>query len=284
MTPFDDRLCSLGEGPLWHPERKHLFWFDIEGKALLARVGDEKKRWDFDEHVSAAGWLDHDHLLVAGETSLFRFNVETSSREEICALEQDKPGNRSNDGRADPYGGFWIGTMGKNAEEKAGAIYRYYRGEIRLLYPEMTVTNSICFSPDGSRAYFIDTRSFLLQTVSLSEEGWPVGQPEVFLDLRALQLKADGAVVDRNGNIWIAHWGQARISAYTPDGAMFHSEGVPATQVTCPSFGGDDFSTLFATTARVNLSPETLKMEPMAGAVFARKVDFQGQAEHQVVL
>lgn len=284
MTVFDDRLCTLGEGPLWHPERQQLFWFDIQGKALLSRVGEAQLRWDFEEHVSAAGWIDHDRLLVASETALFRFDLETGERADLCALEQDKPANRSNDGRADPYGGFWIGTMGKDGEPLAGSIYRFYRGEIELLYPEMTITNSICFAPGGDRAYFIDTRSFLLKTVALNDEGWPVGEPEIFLDLRAMELKADGAVVDVAGNVWIAHWGQARVSAYSPDGALLHSEGFPATQVTCPAFGGADFSTLHVTSARVNFKPERLKMEPLSGATFARTVPFQGQREHQVIL
>ncbi|MEL6588225.1 MAG: SMP-30/gluconolactonase/LRE family protein, partial [Pseudomonadota bacterium] len=124
---YDTRRCNLGEGPLWHPTRQELFWFDIIGKTLHSKA----QSWTFDEHVSAAGWVDDTTLLVASETALFRFDLTTGDRTDICALEADNPVTRSNDGRADPQGGFWIGTMGKEAEPKAGAIYRFYKGELR---------------------------------------------------------------------------------------------------------------------------------------------------------
>jgi len=132
---FDDRRCELGEGPLWHPGRKQLFWFDILGKRLLTRTDDGARDWQFSELVSAAGWVDDENLLIASETALFRFDLDSGARSEVCALEADQPNTRSNDGRADPQGGFWIGTMGKTAEPGAGAIYRWFRGELRRLFP-----------------------------------------------------------------------------------------------------------------------------------------------------
>ncbi|MEP6333662.1 MAG: SMP-30/gluconolactonase/LRE family protein, partial [Anderseniella sp.] len=124
MEVFDSTPCTLGEGPLWHPERGQLFWFDIIGKTLFCREGQTLHQWRFDENVSAAGWVDRDTLLIASETGLFRFDIETGRQCLVQTLEADNAATRSNDGRADPWGGFWIGTMGKNAEPKAGAIYR----------------------------------------------------------------------------------------------------------------------------------------------------------------
>ena len=125
---FDPRMCDLGEGPVGHPDRQQLFWFDILGKRLLSQTSDGPQEWHFPELVSAAGVIDRDTLMIASETALFRCNLETGAKREIAALEADNPTTRSNDGRADPFGGFWIGTMGKQAEPGAGAIYRYYRG------------------------------------------------------------------------------------------------------------------------------------------------------------
>ena len=93
-----------------------------------------KHFWQFDEHVSAAGWIDHDRLLIASETRLFSFNLATQAQQTVVALEAKDPRTRSNDGRADPWGGFWIGTMGKQAEAGLGGIYRYYQGTLRPLY------------------------------------------------------------------------------------------------------------------------------------------------------
>ena len=150
---FDQTQCQLGEGPLWHPTRKQLFWFDILGK----RLHTKGRHWQFDNHVSAAGWIDQDSLLIATDNALRHFDIATGKHRAVCPLEADNPVTRSNDGRADPQGGFWIGTMGINAEEGAGAIYRYYKGELRQLFAPISISNAICFAPDGKAAYFTDT-------------------------------------------------------------------------------------------------------------------------------
>jgi sugar lactone lactonase YvrE len=80
VATFDDRACILGEGPLWHPERAQLFWFDIMGKRLMTRTEDGARTWVFDRHVSAAGWVDRETLMVASETDLFRFDIDTGAR------------------------------------------------------------------------------------------------------------------------------------------------------------------------------------------------------------
>ena len=80
---FDNRPCELGEGPLWHPQRGQLFWFDITGQRMLSVEKGEQRQWRFPEMVSAAGWVDRDMLLIAGERDLFLFDVET---EEIQTL------------------------------------------------------------------------------------------------------------------------------------------------------------------------------------------------------
>ena len=157
MSVFDKRQCALGEGPLWHPERKQLFWFDILGKRLLSRTADGPLEWRFQSHVAVAGWVDHDTLIIVSETTLLRFDIPTGKTSPLLDLEADKPATRPHDGRADPFGGLWIGTIGKGVEAGAGSLYRYYRGEITQLKTGMTLPNSICFSPDGRTAYYAET-------------------------------------------------------------------------------------------------------------------------------
>ncbi len=274
MQVFDDRVCALGEGPLWHPKRQELFWFDILGKRLLSK----SQIWEFDEHVSSAGWVDEDTLLMASESALWRFDIRLGERERVVPLEADNPATRSNDGRADPFGGFWIGTMGKAAEPRAGAIYRYYRGELRKLYPDITVSNAICFSPDGSHAYFADTWTRRVMRQVLDDHGWPKGEPEEFLDLREDGLNPDGAVVDAGGGFWNAQWGASLVACYDADGSCLHAVEVPATQASCPAFGGPHLSTLFVTSAADGVD------EGQGGMTFAIELDVKGQAEHQVIL
>lgn len=279
-TIFDRRSCTLGEGPLWHPERGQLFWFDILGRQLLSREGDTALEWSFDEYVSAAGWVDRDTLLVASQTSLMRFDIPSGAHEVIAPLEADNTVTRSNDGRADPQGGFWIGTMGINAEPGAGAIYRYYKGAVERIFADITVSNAICFAPDGRHAYYADTPTLQIMVQPLDAEGWPDGAPEVFVDLNEAGLKPDGAVVDSQGALWNAQWGAGRVARYLPDGTLDQVIEVPGLHSTCPAFGGEDLRTLYVTSASAGLdSPDSAQ-----GATFVATVEVAGQAEHRVVL
>lgn len=284
-TVFDDRICALGEGPLWHPMRQQFFWFDIVGKRLLTRTDAGPQEWQFDENVSAAGWIDNDTLLMASETGLWKFSLTTGSRELVVPLEADNPVTRSNDGRADPWGGFWIGTMGKNAEADAGAIYRYYKGELRQLYQPITIANAICFSPDRRFAYYTDTLTKLVMRQPLAtSDGWPEGAAEVYLDLRAEGLNPDGAVIDAAGNMWVAQWGACRIAVYAQDATFIKAIEFDALQTSCPAFGGADLTTLYCTTAAVGLRAATLEKHPRNGMTFHSENAGKGQAEHQVIL
>ena len=279
-TVFDDRPCHLGEGPLWHPDRQELFWFDIMGKRLLSRGAEGSREWQFDAHFSAGGLVDAETLLIASETGLWRFDITTGTRELLCPLEADRPETRSNDGRADAQGGFWIGTMGKEAQEGIGAIYRYYKGELRKLVEGITIPNAICFAPDGRTAYHSCTRSQIIQRQPLDAEGWPEGPATPFLDLRAEGLNPDGAVVDAEGYLWNAQWGAARVARYAPDGSLDRTVAVGGRHSSCPAFGGADLTTLFVTTAQENIPDPG----PAEGLVYAAEVGVTGQREHRVQL
>ena len=277
---FDHRTCYLGEGPLWHPTRKQLFWFDIVNSRLLSRVGDEALMWQLEEHHSAAGWIDEETLLIASETGLWRFDIECGQRRLIVPLEADRPETRSNDGRADRQGGFWIGTMGKKAERGEGTIYRFYKGELVKLFDDLTIPNAICFAPDGRTAYFACTKSGKIQSQALDAEGWPEGGPEVFVDLTSEGLNPDGAIVDAKGGVWNAQWGAGRVARYLPNGAFDRAVSVAGQHSSCPAFGGEDFRTLYITTAQEGIEAPDADQ----GVVYACEAGFDGVPEAQVAL
>ncbi|MDG4674922.1 SMP-30/gluconolactonase/LRE family protein [Shinella sp. 838] len=277
---FDETPCQLGEGVFWHPLREQLFWFDIIARRLMWHEGPDLRVWQFKEYTTAAGWVDRDNLLIATERGLFEFEIATGRRRLIVPLEDADAGTRSNDGRADPWGGFWIGTMGLNAEPGAGAIYRYFRGELRKLISSVSISNAICFAPDRSAAYYSDTATQQVMRQPLDESGWPTGVAALHIDLRGSASFPDGAVADAAGCLWLAEWGAGRIGRYDRQGQLISAISLPCLQPTCPAFGGKNLHTLFVTSASVNITP------PMSssGATFRIETDIEGVAEPRIIL
>lgn len=281
---FDATRCLLGEGALWHPEREQLFWCDILSNRVLSRVAGEFHEWSFERPVSCLGWVDRDRLIVATDADLTLLDLETNERERVVDLEADNPETRGNDGRADPQGGFWVSTMGIDKAVGAGALYRYYRGELRRLRAGMSAPNTICFTPDHRHAYFSDTPTQMVMRWRLGTDGWPEGEPDLWLDLRGTDLNPDGGICDADGNVWNAQFGAGRIACYGPDGNFRHAVEIPASQTTCPAFGGSDLSTLFVTSAAAGLSEVDLARVQGHGRTFSHETGARGRAEHRVVL
>ena len=216
---WDDRPCELGEGPLWDPDRGRLYWFDILGKRLLWRDAEGPGELALPEMASAAGRAEGGGLVVATESRIVHLDPDSGEMRRLAELEADNPGTRSNDGRADPWGGFWCSTMGRKAEDGAGSIYRFHRGELRRLHEGITIPNAICFSPDRRWAHFSDTAQCRVWKQPLAEtDGWPAGEAELFLDLSDEGLRPDGAVTDEAGVFWTALAGAGRVAAYSPEG------------------------------------------------------------------
>lgn len=286
---FDPRACTLGEGPFWHPQRQQLFWFDIVNCRLLSRLGDQALEWRLDRMASAAGWIDQDHLLLASETGLSRFNLVTGAEEMLCAIEADNPLTRSNDGRADPWGGFWMGTMSKAGEAGQGTLYRWTPSELRGIETGMSTPNAICFDADRACAYYADTKTRIIWRQPVDPvTGWPQGDKQVFVDLSATatspEHKPDGAVIDAEGCLWSAQWGSARVARYSPEGHFLSAIDLPTGHTSCPAFGDPDLKTLYVTTALQKLPEDRPDWQATAGQVFAINTSYVGRPEPRVLL
>lgn len=267
---FDDRICDLGEGILWHPSQGRPYWFDILNRKLRSVDGNGPREWDFPGMVSAMGVVGYFIAIVAAEDGIYLMSLEEGNTELLIPLEADKPENRSNDGKVDRQGGFWIGTMAKGGDRKGkGAIYRLWKGQVRKLYDGISIPNAICFSPDGGTAYFADTMAQVVWKVALDADGWPAAEREVFLDFSGTDIFPDGATVDAEGNFWNAQWGAGRVACYAPDGTFLKEVKVDAPHTSCCAFGGPGLATLYVTTAREEMSEEDLARYPDSGKVFA---------------
>lgn len=284
---FVDCRLDLGEGPIWHGPRGEFLWFDVNNGVLFRATPDGKVLGDlrFGEPAAAAAVIDEIQVAVITATGLVRVNLDTGDVDPIADVEADNAVTRSNDSRVDPAGGFWIGTMGRHAEPGAGAYYQYRLGELTLLYPNITIPNSTCFSPDGRLAYFADSPKRQIMKVAISPDtGRPVAEPEVFVDLTGQSAVPDGSVVDSAGFLWNAEYGGSRVVRYAPDGSVDREVRLPVSQVTCPCLGGPELTTLFITTATQNMNEDQLADEPHAGSCFRIEVDVPGQTETPIRL
>ena len=276
---------ELGEGPVWDDRAGCLIWCDILGQTLF--IGDAEsgliRTYGFGEPVSAAFLSEANQLYVAGASGLYMMEPETGTRQLVIPIEQDNPVTRANDSRVAPGGAIWFGTMGRKLEADAGAVYHIKNNKIETLFAPVSIPNATCFSPDGRTGYFCDTPKQRILQVDLNPEtGRPVAEARLFVDLSAEGLNPDGAVIDAEGCLWNAQWGAGRVAGYDPNGRFMRAIELPATQVTCPAFGGADLKTLYTTSAKEGLSAADQADQPLAGAVFAVEMEVAGLAERRV--
>mgnify|MGYP000265273618 CR=1 FL=1 len=199
-----DIACELGEGPSYDPQSGKLFWFDIVGRKLLERPFPDGPTavHDLPFMASAIAFAEGGMQLLVAENGVPLRDPKTGALTLHTALEANNPKTRSNDARVHPSGAFWIGTMAKDEADAAGAIYWFREGEVRTLYPGISIPNSICFSPDGRIAYFADTPRGILYRVECDPAtGMPTGEPRTFLDWRGREGFIDGSVVDAEGRV-----------------------------------------------------------------------------------
>jgi sugar lactone lactonase YvrE len=278
--------CHLGEGPTYDVATGTAWWFDIrEGQLFEAQLGLGQVRvHPLGRMASALGRIDAERQLIVADDGLYIRNLADGALSLYRPLEADNPATRSNDSRVHQSGTFWIGTMGRRAERGAGAIYALHRGEIVRLFPNISIPNAICFSPDGATGYFADSAENVLYRVALDPAtGLPSGAPEVLLRQRGAG-DIDGAVVDADGLIWNACWGGGCVDVYSPDGVHQRSIAVPARQASCPAFVGADLSRLLVTSAWQDMDDAARAADPGHGQTFLLEVGARGRAEPDVRL
>jgi sugar lactone lactonase len=280
---FLDSRCELGEGPFWHPFQERLFWFDILNKTLFSATegGIMIDRFTFDAPVSAAGVIDADNLGIASAAGIFRLHLPTDTREVICSLDADSTKVRANDGRVNPAGGLWIGTMSLKdpSSTPAGSLYQVRAGEVTTILTGQHIPNATCFSPDGKTAYFTDFVDKTIRKVSIDPEtGLPIGEWSEYAKVEG-PGGPDGAVIDSEGFMWNAEWGNSRVVRRDLKGRIVREVKVPVSKCTCPAFGGLNLKTLYITSAREGMSADALAAEPLSGGVFAIDIDVPGTPE-----
>ncbi|MCB4767551.1 SMP-30/gluconolactonase/LRE family protein [Ancylobacter sp. Lp-2] len=278
--------CHLGEGPSYDAASDTAWWFDILEKHLYAQSpsGGAHRVHELPVMASALAVVDERRQLISTEHGLMLRDIASGRLDKVADIEADDPATRSNDARVHPSGTFWVSTMGKRAEQGAGAIYAFRAGALLRLFSGISIPNAICFSPDGTVGYFADTRENTLFRVELDPlTGLPEGEPQT-LHRHPEAGGLDGAVTDAEGLIWCAIWGGGRVNAYSPAGELVRSLDVPARQPSCPVFVGRDFDRLLVTSAFEGMDEAARAGDPGHGRTFLFDVGARGRAEPRVRL
>jgi sugar lactone lactonase YvrE len=284
---LSERHCHLGEGCTYDPATDTALWFDILERTLFRAdlASGAVTSYALPLMASVLAFIDNQRQLLATENGLYVRDIADGGLTLLAPLEADNAATRSNDGRVHLCGALWIGTMGRRGEKGAGAIYRFYRGELLRLFANVTIPNAICFSPDGATAYFTDSREAILHRVAVDPaNAMPTGDPEILYDHRGGAGSLDGAVVDAEGLIWNARWGGSCTDVYTPEGERVRTIRVPATQPSCPAFVGRHFDRLLVTTAWEGMDEPARAADPHHGRTFILDVGARGRAEPRVRL
>jgi sugar lactone lactonase YvrE len=281
-----DLACQLGEGPTYDPASGKAFWFDIRGQKLheLHLASMAKAVHDLPFMGSVLAVVDADRQLLVSDNGLFIRHVADGRLAPFLTLE-DKAQNRSNDGRVHPSGALWASTMGRSAEKHSGAIYHVAGERVTKLFSNVTIPNSICFSPDGSVGYFVDSSVNQLMRVALDPKtGLPAGEAQVLSDQSGAPGDVDGSVCDAEGLIWNARWGEGAVDVYRPDGTKIARHLVPASQSSCPAFIGEKADRLLVTSAWQDLGDAARRADPQAGQTFELGVAVKGRFEPKFAL
>lgn len=287
VSVLSHHVCRLGEGPSYDPVSGRLFWFDIVNGDMLEHdmSAGTTAVHKLGRMASAVAVIDDARQLIATETGLFVRETATGRMTLHTPIEADNASTRSNDARVHPCGAFWVGTMPKNEKTGAGAIYWFFKGELRRLYSGITISNSICFTEDGATAYYTDTSTGLLMRVACDPAtGLPTDEPKVFVDHRGAKGHIDGSVLDRDGVLWNACWGASVVNAYGPDGKLLRSIDMPVLQPSCPAFVGPKADRLAVTSAWNGQSEEQRRANPDAGKTFLIDIPVNGRHEPRVLL
>jgi sugar lactone lactonase YvrE len=276
----------LGEAIIWHEAQQCLFWIDLFDPSLWQsdpRTG-KTQSWTlpFKTPIGAiVATEDPYRLLVTHPGGLAFLDTRDLSISQYCDPEQGRDAIIYNDAKCDQWGRLWVGTAHALESDPRGALWcvadrsRFALGDVGF-----EVSNGPAFSPDGRTMYFNDS----------------VGRRTIAYDIRPDDLHPtnrrvirnyakddegipDGAIVDAEGLIWIAHWGGSQVSRMTSDGQVVARYPVPARNVTTMCFAGPDFRTLYVTTARDGMDEGSLKQQPNAGSVFSIETNVRGLPE-----
>lgn len=268
----DSCRAVLGESPVWDERTETLYWVDIErGEIHHCREdGSRQVTRSVGERIGCIALRRDAPGFVAGlERRIALISMDPLRTSPVAQFDTHPIGSRSNDGKCDPDGRFWIGTYDQTSQEAHSWLYRCDGPGLltRTLGP-FVCTNGPAFSPDGGTLYCVDSYGRVVHRCNVSPTG-ALSEQRVFRRFEPPDWGyPDGLTCDLEGCVWIAHWGASRVSRFSPEGKLIDAIDLPVVQPTSCTFGGRDMRRLFITSASTGLDSRS-NGNRLAGAVFA---------------
>ena len=271
----------LGEGPVWSPADRTLWFVDIKGSRIHALNEQTGARRSFvTPEYSAFVFPDSRGGMLCGlRSGLYRFDPARNHFDLLMRVDAAHPDNRLNDGYVDSEGRLWFGSMDDREREPTGSLYRLAGDELERMDAGYVITNGPAMSPDGRVLYHVDTQRRCVHAFDVDRRGALSGK-RIFVSLDSGDGFPDGPAVDSAGNVWLAMFGGWGVRCYSPTGDLLRTIDVPVAQCTKVAFGGVDLKSLYITTATVGLSGEQRMRQKLAGGLFRCRVDVAGHAAH----
>lgn len=279
---------QVGECPLWHAGERSLYWVDIGGKMVhrVHPLTGEHRQWPMPSEPSALAIHTHGGLVVATRAGIVHLDTASGAITPMAAAPYDTATTRFNDGRVDPAGRFWIGTIFEPRDRQAAEMYCLDKGVLSLKWSGgMMNSNGLGFAPDGRTMYHADTASHRIDQYAFDVESGVASGPQPFQQFASDKTapdyggRPDGAAVDSEGAYWCAMFEGGRLLRFAPTGELLREIVLPLRCPTMLAFGGDDLRTLYITSASHGRSEQERARYPLTGCVLSLRVDVAGREE-----
>lgn len=279
LTCIWQTRAQLGEGPLWVAAENAVYWVDIIGKQVhrLKLDGGERRTWTFKQSVTSLAVRQSGGFVATVRHGFAAIDFAAEAVEPIALPEAHLTGNRFNDGKVDGNGRFWAGSMDDAGQQPTGSLYRLDPDQsLHTMDSPYIISNGPAFSADGQTMYHTDSIKRTIFAFTLRTDG-SIGEKRPFIQLtNPTEGAPDGMTIDSENCLWLAHYGGARLTRYSPAGQVLQVVPLPVPNVTSCTFGGANLDTLFITTACQQMSPAELEQYPLAGSLFAYRPGVTG--------
>lgn len=275
--------ATLGEGPVWDARRNVLWWVDIKQQKLLcfqpdstATGGKQIGQWQLPGQIGCLGLWADDRLILALEDGIYGFDPATASLIRHSALAPEPGAIRFNDGKVDPTGRFWVGSLDDTTFPASGALYSVAaNGTSQRHLNDICCANGIGWTADATTMFFTDSMRRVIWQYDFDAATGTISNQRDFAQIVGPAVP-DGLAVDEDGCVWSALWDGGAIVRFDPQGREIERVALPVLRPTSCAFGGQNRRTLFVTSASIGLSAQDLMAGPLAGGLFAINTDTRG--------